>query len=557
MSISLPRHLKRYKDIALLLLRHGNSEFLDNLEQRAALLDEAESPEGRKSPEELARDLEEMGPTFVKLGQILSSRADLLPAPYLRALSRLQDKVKPFPPEQVEEIVEKELGVRISKAFSSFEREPLAAASLGQVHQAVLRDGRKVVVKVQRPGIRRQIAEDLQVLEEIIEFLDDHSEAARQYQFRKIFDEFQRTLIQELDYLREVSNMDVLGRNLREFDNIVVPLPIHDYTTRSVLTMERIEGTKITDIGGIVRLDFNGGALADELFKAYLKQVLIDGIFHADPHPGNVFLTPEHRVALLDLGMVGRVTPDMQERLIKLLLAISEGDAERAVREVVAISQTTNEFDEQELRRGVSSLIGEQRENTLANIDVGRVVLEVGRIAGENGLYVPTQLTMLGKTLLQLDEIGRTLDPQFNPTEAIRRHVSDILSKNLSNSANSSRVYTSLLELKDFVGGLPNRINRILDAVGNSELELNVKANDIHLLLEGFQKIANRITTGLVLAALIVGAALLMQVQTPFRILGYPGLAILCFLAAAGGGVWLICNILFSDQKTKRKARRH
>lgn len=558
MSISFKaQHLKRYKDIALLFLKYGNADMVHQFGLRGALADEdVPAAGGKNPPEELANDLEAMGPTFVKLGQILSSRADLLPDPYLKALSRLQDKVKPFPYADVEQIVTDELGVRMSKAFQEFDQEPLAAASLGQVHRARLRDGRPVVVKIQRPGIRKQIAEDLEVLEEIVTFFHKHTRMGRRYQFVNIFEEFQKTLISELDYLREAANLQVIGGNLQEFNKIIVPQPVADYTTRAVLTMDFISGKKITSITALERMELDGAPLADALFQAYLKQVLVDGIFHADPHPGNIFLTEDRRIALLDLGMVGRTTPEMQEKLIKVLIAISEGKGEEAVALVTQMSQTTEYFDEGQFRRKIATLVAEQQNNTLHQIDVGRILLEVGKAAGQSGLYVPVELTMLGKTLLQLDEIGRALDKNFNPNAAVQRHVSDLLNRKLKNDATSGRMYASLLEMKDFVGGLPNRINKVLDAVGNSELQVKVKTTDAHLLIEGFQKVANRITTGLILAALIIGAALLMQVPTSFQIFGYPGLAILCFVAAAGGGFWLVFSIVLTDQKTKRKARR-
>lgn len=557
MSLSLkPQHLKRYKDIALLLGKYGNRDLVRQFGLRAVLTDEDFATNQKNPPEELANDLERMGPTFVKLGQILSSRADLLPEVYLNALSRLQDKVKPFPYEDVEAIVTTELGVRISKAFSQFNPEPMAAASLGQVHRAALRDGREVVVKVQRPDIRKQIAQDLEVIEEITDFFQKHTKLGHRYQLSKIFEEFQKTLINELDYQREAANLISIRDSLQAFPRIVVPSPIADFTTRAVLTMDYVPGKKLTEIEPLERMELDGAPLADELFNAYLKQILVDGLFHADPHPGNIFLTNDRRIALLDLGMVGRITPEMQEKLLKVLIAISEGKGEEAVDLVISMSETTEHFDKPELCRKVSAQIAEQQESTLEKIDVGRILLEMGKTAGDCGLFVPVELTMLGKTLLQLDQIGRSLDDKFNPNAAVRRHVKEILNQRFKKDVTSGKLFGSLLEVKDFVGGLPRRVNKILDAVGASELEVKVRVPEADDFLEGFQKIANRITTGLILAALIIGAALLMQVQTSFTLFGYPGLAMLCFIAAAGGGFWLVLSIALKDHKLKRRQRR-
>jgi predicted unusual protein kinase regulating ubiquinone biosynthesis (AarF/ABC1/UbiB family) len=548
-------HLKRYQEIGLLLWKYGRSDLVQQLG-----IDEAVDPQEAKAagakrapPEQLADDLEAMGPTYVKLGQVLSGRPDLLPDAYLKALARLQDKVKPFPYAEVEQIVATNLGVRISKAFSRFDTTPIAAASLGQVHSAALRDGRLVVVKVQRPNIRKQIIEDFEVLEQIAEVLDAHTELGRRHRFLKILEEFRITIQQELNYEREAQNLIALGANLKEFELIQVPQPIPDYSTRSVLTMDYVQGRKITSVGPLSRLEMNGTVLAEELFKAYLQQVLVDGLFHADPHPGNVFLTDDGRIALLDLGMVGHTTPGMQENLLKLLLAIGEGRSDEAAELVIRISETTEGFSETEFCRRIGQLMALRQDQGLQQINVGRSLLEVARNAADNGLFVPSELTLLGKTLLQLDEVGKILDPAFDPNASIRRNVGELMSQRMRKNVTEGSLFSSLLEVKDFVGGLPSRLNRIMDAIANRELEVKVKAVDAKLIMEGFQKIANRITAGIVLAALIMGASLLMQVQTSFRIFGYPGLAMICFLAAAAGGFRLVISILVQDHKSRKK----
>jgi ubiquinone biosynthesis protein len=558
MKISLkPHHLKRYKDIAMLFLKYGTSDLAKEFEGEKLKSDDAASSDAnaQSKPEQLADDLEKMGPTFVKFGQLLSSRPDLLPEPYLKALTRLQDKVKPFPYAEVEQIVASELGVRISKAFSFFDEKHLAAASLGQVHLAALRDGRAVVVKVQRPEIRQQIAEDFEVLEEIASFFDEHTEIGRRYRFGKLLAEFKSTLLQELDYQREASNLTTLARNLEQFPHIFVPLPVPDYCSRHVLTMDYVEGAKITALSPMVRMELKGAALAEELFQAYLKQVLVDGFFHADPHPGNIFLTQDGRLALLDLGMTGRLTASMQENLLRLLLAVSEGNGDEAVKIVLRVSETGANFQEADFRKQANFFISEQRDQTLSHQNLGKALLQMSRAAAETGLYVPTELTILGKTMLQLEEVGKTLSPEFNPDASVQRNVADILRRRMTKAASPGSVFNSVMEMKDFVGGLPERVNKILDAAGNAEFEINVRTPDAKHLLNGFEKIANRVTTGIVLAALIVGAALMMRISSPFQIFGYPGIAMICFLVALAGSAWLVVGILWKDWKDNRKHR--
>jgi predicted unusual protein kinase regulating ubiquinone biosynthesis (AarF/ABC1/UbiB family) len=548
-------HLTRYKDIALLLWKYGRSDLAKQMGIDEAVDPQAMKPagDGTATPDQLADDLEAMGPTYVKLGQVLSGRPDLLPEPYLKALSRLQDKVKPFSFAEAEQIVTAELGVRLSKAFARFDPQPIAAASLGQVHSAALRDGRLVVVKVQRPNIRRQIAEDFEVLEQIAEFFDAHTELGRRYRFLRILEEFRITLQQELDYEREAQNLIAVGAHLKDFERIQVPQPVPDYSSRCVLTMDYVQGQKITSIGPLGRLEMNGKPLAEELFKAYLKQVLVDGLFHADPHPGNVFLTDDGRIALLDLGMVGHTTPRMQENLLKLLLAISEGNSDGAADVVIQFSEKAENFNQAEFRRGIGQIMASQQDQSLRQSNVGRSLLEVSRNAADNGLFVPSELTLLGKTLLQLDEVGKILDPTFDASASIRRNVGELVLQRMGKHATQGSLFNSLLEMKDFVGGLPSRLDRIMDAIINQELQVTVKSVDAHNAVGGIQKVANRITAGILLASLILGASQLMQVQTSFRIFGYPGLAILCFLSAAAGGFWLVMSIFVQDHKGRQK----
>lgn len=549
-------HLKRYKEITLLLWKYGHS---DLVRQINSFGDESFNPHELKTdekaaaPEQLADDLEAMGPTFVKLGQLLSSRSDLLPEAYLKSLSRLQDKVKPFSYEEVEQIILAELGVRTSKAFSRFDPKPIAAASLGQVHSATLRNGREVIVKVQRPGIRSQIATDFEILGQIAELIETHTEFGKKHRLLSVLEEFRITIQQELNYEREAQNLITLGVNLNEFELIQVPQPVLDYSTRCVLTMDYVQGHKITSLSPVARMDVNGARLADELFRAYLKQILMDGVFHADPHPGNVFLTGNGQVALLDLGMVGHVTPAMQEHLLKLLIAVGDGNSEQASDILIQISQATADFNKATFSRHVSRIMSLWQNQNLQRFNVGSALLEMSRHAVDSGLYVPTELTLLAKTLLQMDEIGKILDPTFDPYASIRRNASALLVHRFRKTFTRANVFNSLLELKHFVAGLPSRLNRLLEAVTSPDLELKVRVVDAKVIVEGFQKIANRITAGIILASLILGASLLMQVQTSFRIFGYPGLAILCFLGAAGGGVWLLFSIFFQDEKIKKK----
>jgi ubiquinone biosynthesis protein len=548
-----PERLKRYKDVALLLVKYGRSDLVkqaglaDHVE-----LDDMENLENAPQAAELADDLEKLGPTFIKLGQLLSTRADLLPAPYLEALSRLQDQIGPFPYEEVDRIVSGELGVRISKAFAEFDREPLAAASLAQVHRARMRDGRAVVVKVQRPDIREQIVEDLESLGEMAQFLDSHTELGKRYEFGNMLDGLRASLLRELDFKLELTNLITFGENLREFDRLIVPEPIDDFSTSRVLTMEFIPGKKITELSPLRLMEIDGPGLARELFRAYLKQMLIDGFFHADPHPGNVFMTDDDRIALLDLGMVARLQPSFRDNVLRLLLAISEGRGEDAAEVTIRIGEPKERFDRADFTKRISALVSDHAGSSLSGLNSGQVALEITKISADCWFRLPGEFTMVAKALLNLDRVVFTLDPSFEPTTIIRQRAMEILQRNLLQSMAPGNLIGGVVELKEFAEKLPGRVNKILDTIGNNEFKVDINAIDEKVVLEGLQKVANRIAMGLVLAALIVGAAMLMRVETNFKILGYPGFAMIFFVIAAIAGVALLVTIVMTDVKSRK-----
>ncbi|GAC1442852.1 MAG: AarF/UbiB family protein [Mycobacteriales bacterium] len=550
LSVS-PKHLSRYRDIARLLIRYGRSDLVRDLDIDGLQDSDRDAPLCEDAAQ-FAHDLEKLGPTFIKLGQLLSTRVDLLPAPYTDALARLQDDVAPFGYDEVERIVVDELGVDLRHAFASFDREPLAAASLAQVHRATLRSGREVVVKVQRPGIRTQISDDMAALAELAGFADAHTEMGRRFGFSELLEQFRRALVAELDYTREAANLTTLARIVEPWPRLVVPRPVPDYSTGRVLTMDFLPGRKVTEIGPLGRTDLEGGPIVDDLFRAYLQQMLGDGFFHADPHPGNVLLTADGRLALIDLGMVARLSASSRACIIRLLLAVSDGNGDGAADALSNLGTQRAEFDRDAFRRQVGELV--QRSVELGpDLQAGAVVLELTRIAGACGLRPAPELALVGKALLNLDQVAQTLDPTFAPAEAIRRHTASILQAQMHTSTGG--MLAAAMEARDFTVQLPGRINKVMDAVAEGKFELKVNAIDEPQLLAVLQRLANRLATGIVLAALVVGAALMMQIPTKSRIFGYPSIAMVCFALAAGGGSALLVSVLMADRRIARTAR--
>jgi ubiquinone biosynthesis protein len=546
-----PELLRRYAEIARVLVRHGGHDLVESSGLSAAIGDPVE-PDGDDGDEEaaldLAADLESLGPTFIKLGQLLSTRADLLSDAHIEALARLQDDVEPVPFDEIRTVVEEDLGARVSNVFERFDEVPIASASLGQVHHAVMRDGREVAVKVQRPGIRETVARDLEVLHGVASMLDDHTDAGERYHFDEMIEEFERSLARELDYRREAVSLTELSRNLESFDRLMVPAPIEGLTTGRVLTMEHVDGTKVTDLSGLAQLDIDGDALVDQLFRAYLKQMLSDGFVHADPHPGNVLLTPDHRLALIDVGMVVRLEPTTRERMLRLLLAVADGEGDAAADVALAMGQPTSFFDEEAFRRDVSALVGSYHDLPPEHSHAGQVLAEVTRISGQDGVRPPAELTLLGRTLLALDQVASELAPDFDADAAVRRHAGEVLRRTMWEELTPSSMMRGLLDTKEFVEQFPGRANSILSALADGSMRVRVDAVDAERLIAAIQRLANRLVAGLVLAALIIGAAMLAGVETDATILGYPALAFVFFVVAGLMGFWLVVTILRNDE---------
>ena len=551
-----PGHLKRYKDLALLILKYSDAPSVRTAGVGPAPESEAAVKDEEEKAQSLAADLESMGPTFVKLGQLLSTRPDLLPQAYLDALARLQEKVEPFPFEDVERVVQDELGIRLSKAFGSFDERPLAAASLGQVHRAMLRDGRPVAVKVQRPGVREEVRQDVEALGQVASLAEEFTEAGRRYALTTLLAEFEKALTAELDYRQEAENLAALADIMEDFKHIHVPRPIPDYTSSRVLTMELVAGRSLGSISSLALQEVDGEALLDELFEAYLKQALGHGLLHADPHPGNVFLTDDGRLALIDMGMVLHLSEGMRKQLTRMLIGITEGNEAEVVKRAELMGAPQVKYDRKGLQRATGELLSIAQDARIQRVQLGRLVMGVARLAGDHGLRPPPELSLIGKTLLNLDGIAARLDPHFDPNETLRRHTVALTQRSLLHGIKPANAVGKMLDAKDFVEELPGRLGRVLDAVADSELEVRVRVLDGAHLLTGLHQLANRITTGLLLAAMIVGAALIMNIETSLTLLGYPVLAILFFLAAALGAAALLYSIWRGDRESAKEAEK-
>ncbi|MDT0644560.1 AarF/UbiB family protein [Zunongwangia sp. F363] len=550
----LPNNMHRYQKFISFMLKYWHSDlFRSTASQMMEGNEENHEDNFDQSPEELVEDLKKMGPTYIKLGQLLSTRPDLLPDAYLQELASLQDDVPPIPYEEVHKIVEEELGTRISKAFNSFEEKPLASASIGQVHYATLRSGQPVAVKVQRPGIRLKFLEDLDTLRELADLAVKHTQTAKKYSFDQVLEELRHILLQELDYTREAKNLETLGNNLSKYKQLVVPQPINDYCSGKVLSMEFIEGKKITKLSPLKQLEVDYSPLADELVQAYLQQIINDGFVHADPHPGNVQFTSDDKIALIDLGMVAKFTPQLQEYILQLLISISTTNGSETAKILLRMSKYDDLARIDIFQKTISDLIMDSEHSTARDMQTGRLLIQLNRLAAECGIHLPVEINILGKILLNMDQLVAILDPDFDLKKAIQQHVQKIMRKKAYEELKPENFFSMLLESKKLTENMPERLNKISENLANNELKIQIDAIDEKRVTDGFQKVANRITLGLIIAATIIGAAMLMQVPSSFTIFGYPGLAILLFLLAAAGGIVLSYIIVFKDENLNNR----
>ena len=557
------RNLGAYRDLVLLFTKYGRKDFRLSLEKDDILLpDEAASesePDVARRAAAFAAALKAMGPTYVKFGQVLSTRPDIVPPEYIVALESLQDDVEPFSFAEVERIVEEELKVRISKAFESFDSTPLAVASLGQVHRAVLRDGREVVVKVQRPDVREQVRHDLEVFTEIASTIEQHSDLGRKMNLIGAIEQARVTMMNELNYEQEARNTEILRRNLAEFPQIYIPTVIHDLTTSRVITSEHIRGRKVSKLTPLQIIDHDYADLAAALTKAYLKQICVDGIWHSDPHPGNVFVRDlednQAEIVLLDFGMVSRISQEFQDEIIKLLLAISTNRGAEVADACVRVSEVQEGFEARRFVREISALVATFHDVDVRQINVGQLIFHVIGVANGNELKVPAELTMLAKTLLNLDGVTRRLDPEYDPHTVIREYSEQLMVQKLAQKFAPHNFYPALLDLNQLALDFPHRAREIIDLTAGGGLSFGLKLTQTEQFLSGMHKIANRITVGVIIAALLIASSMMMRVPTRVELFGYPALAIAGYLLAAAAGSYLIVSTFIRDRKDEERAK--
>jgi len=489
--------------------------------------------------------LEELGPTFVKLGQMLSLRSDLIPLSYCEELSKLQDAAPPFPYDQVEARIQTEFGRSPEALFGSFEKEPIAAASLSQVHRAELPDGDRVAVKVQRTDIRKTIKTDLHLLYTLARTLERHFEGIRIFNPIGIVDEFSRSITKELDFTIEANNINRFRENFKEIDYIVFPRVYEDHTTSKVLTTEYMEGIKVDDIERIEQARLDRKLLAEQGAYAVLKMIFEDGFFHADPHPGNIFVLPGNKTLFLDLGMTGRLDRKSRMAVADLLIAIVRQDTQQvmaAMMKLYTIDRTVTDMKRLEVE--VMDFLDRYYSVSLGRLKVGNLLRDALAIATHNRLSIPPYMALLVKSLVTIEYVGYMLDPDLDFIPIARPFIERLVADRHSISRLAAEVKETLYDLKDLMTSLPGDALVILDQLKSGKLMFDLQHRGLEEFEIEIDRSSNRMAFSIVVAALIVASSLIIQTDMQPRLLGLPAIGLLGYILAGILGLYLIIAIM-------------
>lgn len=462
-------------------------------------------------PEYVRRALEELGPTFIKLGQILATRADLLPPAYQAELAKLQDATRPLKTEVVTAVIAQEFGRPVDAVFASFAEAPLACASIGQVHAATLADGTRVVVKVQRPGVAEQIDQDLQILRNLAATASRRWPVAEEYDVVGLLHEFAQTLRAETDYLQEGRNAERFAENFAGDDSVCFPAVFWEQTTSRVLTLERLDGIKVDDLAALDAAAIDRREVAMNGARMVLKMVFRDRFFHADPHPGNFFIQPGGRIGVVDFGMVGTIGPRIQEQLVWALLAFTTEDPDRQVDVLYELGVAGRHIDRPALRRDVEHLRARYYGRPVGEISLGPVVNDVLGVIRRHRLHLPPGYALLLKTVLMHESLVSRLDPSFEFTAVVAPYARAMMARHFSPLGWGRAVGQAGIDLARFGIELPQQLRRLLSSLQRGDIEIAIRPTGFEPLLRRLERIANRLVLGIIAAAFVIALAVLLS----------------------------------------------
>lgn len=526
-----------------LLVRSGIARFLPRQPRTRRTKAESSSHQARN----LRLALEELGPTFIKFGQFLSSRPDVFPVEFISELEKLQDSVAPIPGDVALAIVEAELGRPLDEAFSAVSLRAKASASLAQVHPAWLPDGTELMLKIQRPDARRLIELDVSILYNLADLLDKHSGWAGFYSFAAFIAEFERLITDELDFKKEGDNIERLAANLKYFEHIHLPKVYWSHSTGKVLALERIRGERLSP-GLALGNAFSRERLAEEILEAYLKQIVQDGFFHADPHLGNLLFEPDGRVGLIDLGVVGHLDNDLKSMMGEMLLGFANQDAGKITGVMLEIGAPTETTDAAALEQDIRAITAKYSGVSAADLSIGLAVIDLAKVSLSHKLRVPQSFNLLGKTLFYVDVIIKKLAPEIRYMDFMRRSTQRVFANLWQSQYSLSRLTEAALETNRLMLESPGRLNILLDKLVKNEVTIRFEHEHLDGLIKTVRQGANRLAYAVVVASIIVGSAFIMRLRTGQEFFGYSFLGVLGFLVAGLLGVYLLIRILRTER---------
>ena len=542
---------KRYKKIIDVLIKYEFGHLVDQMKLRPFQIISSRwkqhyelGEEALSGPERMRKVLEELGPTYVKLGQILSMRQDLIPLKYAEEFAKLQDAVPPFAIEDVERLIKEELEAPIDDLFGTFEREPIAAASIGQVHLAKLKDGADVVVKVQRPRIDQIIETDLDIMYSLAKLAEEHISDARYYRPVNIVDEFSISIHAELDYTQEARNIDRFSYNFKADPHIYIPKIYWDYSSQRILTIEYIDGTKGNDFETIENLGHDRQQIAIYGAKAFMKQVFEDGLFHADIHPGNVFILDDGRIALIDFGMVGHLSNDLRNAFIDCLLAITKGDVEQCIEILYDFDVIGSDVDIHELKTDIEHLLDKYYGRSLKQMDAVSMLSELLGVLRRHQARIPANIALLLRGVIMITGFGTQMMPDFNIAMVFEPCAKKIMKQRLSPKYIANSIFKDMPKYSRMLHKMPMQISHILSSAESGDLNIKFEHHGLDRIVMEMNAASNRLAFSFIISAIIVGSSLIIQTGMEPLIWGFPFLGLLGFMMAVFFGMGLVIYIL-------------
>lgn len=551
------RSIRRYRNILGILIKYGFGHVVEQLninyylELGRRLVTFGGAPreiERLSQPERMRLAMEELGPTFVKLGQLLSTRPDVIPKEYIEEFRKLQDMVPSFAFEEVRAQIQHELGYPTEELFAELSPVPIAAASIAQVHRGRLQSGEVVVVKVRRPGIDKVVETDLDILMGLAYLIERHIPASEIYDPVGLVKEFRRTIQREMDFAREGHTIDRFAANFAGDSTVHVPRVYWEQTGETVLTMEFVEGIKISDFGRLTEAGYDLKVIARNGADAFLKQVLVHGFFHGDPHPGNFFILPGNTICMLDYGMVGRLGENLKFQLVDLLVAVLQRDADSVISQLLYSGELMDETNIRHLKRDLNEFIDDYYEVPLQEIKVGKLLTEFVEILMLYRIKFPSDLMLLAKALVTMEGIGRQLDPDFDMISHLRPFMEKLLRERVTPGSLSREMLRTTKAYGSLLKNLPRDLKEFINRVNRNKFKIDLEHRGLEKLITDLDKSSNRISFSLLIAALIVGSSIIMQTDKGPMLLGFPALGFLGYSIAGVLGLWLAIAILRSGR---------